>query len=328
MTMATSLPKLKYLTWDVDYIDYRPAVDPTGKIVIFERTATKAAGGGPTTLQMIDNFDKPSPVPFLSSTLSPPPPVWQTRPDWCWQTNFVAFNGSATGNCPSAWMVPGDGINPQPIASTEGFYYPQWDPSGTLLVSENNGPNSSPTPCNSIFDIYGNVPSPNIDGTDSKAVALFGGMPAVSPEGLPLIAFAGQPALAGWGGSTAPQAQYDENMNYIFLNVANKNIYSSNPMEVGACVSTYDKKYQGRAPSWSPDGKTIAFESNRDGGYAIFLYGREHGTLKRVTDPTLGGQHAKFFPDGKSLILCIHHPQNDPPTMGIAMVDIEALLKS
>ena len=60
--------KLKYLTGDPDYIDYRPAVDPTGKIVIFERTATKAAGNGPTTLQMIDNFDKPSPVPFLSST--------------------------------------------------------------------------------------------------------------------------------------------------------------------------------------------------------------------------------------------------------------------
>ncbi|SEP35252.1 WD40-like Beta Propeller Repeat [Rhodospirillales bacterium URHD0017] len=322
--MSTSLPELKFLTNSSDNTDYRPAVDPTGKIVIFERTPV--SGGGPTTLQMID-VDKPAPVPFLSGT---PGPVWQTRPDWCWQTNFVAFNGAPNRDAlPNAWLVAGDGTNPQSIDGTEGFYYPRWSLWGTLLVTENHGASASPKPpCNSIFDIYGNVPSPNIDGADSKGVALFGGMPAVSSQDLPRIAFAGQPALAGWGGSTSQQAKYDENTNYIFLNNLDGTVYSSRPMEVGACVSSFNPRYQGRAPSWSPDGKTIAFESNRDNGYAIYLYGTEHGTLKQVTDPGLGGQHAKFFRDGKSLVLCINHPHNDPRTRGIAVVDIQHLLES
>jgi len=101
-------------------------------------------------------------------------------------------------------------------------------------------------------------------------------------------------------------------------------------MESPACLSSFDPKYQGRAPSWSPDGQTVVFESNRQDGvnYAIYLHNVANATLKQVTDPAYNGQHAKFFPDGKKLIVCIHHPQNDPSTRGIAWVDISDLLKS
>jgi dipeptidyl aminopeptidase/acylaminoacyl peptidase len=97
-------------------------------------------------------------------------------------------------------------------------------------------------------------------------------------------------------------------------------------MEHGASLTTYDPAHQGRAPACSPDGRTIAFESNRSGkGYAIYLDDLATGAIVQATDPSLGGQHAKFFPCGTRLI---HHPGGSPATMGIAWVDISALLKS
>lgn len=52
------------------------------------------------------------------------------------------------------------------------------------------------------------------------------------------------------------------------------------------------------------------------------------GAITQVTDPSLNGQHAKFFKDGSKLILCIHHPNGTPSTMGIACVDITGLLNT
>ena len=100
-------------------------------------------------------------------------------------------------------------------------------------------------------------------------------------------------------------------------------LFRSVPIETDASLTTYDPSYQGRAPAWAPNGQTIAFESNRSGGYAIYLCDLSSGTITQVTDPTLGGQHAKFFSCGTKLILCNHNPAG---TMGIAWVDISGLL--
>jgi Tol biopolymer transport system component len=324
--MGTSLPPLQFLTSDADYVDYRPAADVTGKRVVFERTPYK--GKGPTVLQVIDDIDSPNPVPFLSATS----PVSQTRPDWCWNTNAVAFNGAASNNDHlSVWQVAGDGkTGLQEIPNTTDAAYPRWSLDGSLFVTENSGAGASPHPCNTIFDNSGNQTFGNVDGSDANGTPLFGGMPAVSATDLPRIAFAGQPALTGWGNSPSKQPHYDQNKNYIFLNtVGQHGTVNSSPMESGAAVSSYDASYQGRAPSWSPDGQTIVFESNRGDGinYAIYLCNVADGTITPVTDPSLNGQHAKFFPDGTTLILSIHHPGGTPPTRGIAMVDLSTLLQ-
>lgn len=315
--MSASLPELHLLT-DGDYDDYRPAIGSTGDVVIFERTPRS---GGRTVLYRITDFATPNPQPFLSD---PPLPTWQTRPDWCWHTGMIAFNGASAGHGPlDVWLASEIGAA-SPLGNASGFTYPTWNSDGSRLVAMNASASASPQPCSSILDMGGKVGPININGTDTAGTLLYGGMPAAKPGEWPLIAFAGQPAIDGWGG-TGKNA-YDQNFNYIFLNSPNNgDTFTSRPMEPDAPLTAYDPGYQGRAPAWSPDGRTIAFESNRIGSRdAIYLCDVESGTITQVTDPALGAQHAKFFPCGTKLILCGRRQGG----WAVAWVDISNWLKS
>lgn len=318
------LPTLNFITKDRQFSDYRPASDPTGQAVVFERTPVR--GGQNTVLYLISDLATPNPVPFLTGNNVP---ASQTRPAWCWTTDQVAFNGAKSNRSLLwVWTVDSDGANPLLIPKTAGFCYPNWSREGTCLVTENGSTASAlPRPRNTLFSPTGEVVAQNINGSDDNHAQLFGGMPAVGPQDLPQIAFAGQPAITGWGdGASSPG--YNQDYNYIFLNTCAHDTYTSSPMEAGASIAHFDSQHQGRSPAWSPDGQYIAFESNRVNGsrYAIFLCKLAAGRIVRVTDPHLDAQHAKFLPCGTKLILSSRFPGGNEASRGIAWVDIEELL--
>ena len=323
--LATIFPTTPiFLTSDSSFNDYRPTMDPSGTMVIFERTPTRD-DGGPTTLQVME-VSNPNPSPFLSGSA----PASQTRPDWCWATgkSNVLFNGASSNNSKkspvSVYMVAvvgSGGANPTLISGTTGAYYPKWNLEGTLFVTENDG--GTPSPCNTVFTLGGVPQTANIDGVDMNNVSMFGGMPAVMSTDLPQIAYAGQPKLANWNGPNTP-IEYSENYNYIFLNTPNGTSFVSSPLESDASISSFDPQYEGRAPDISPDGTMIVFESNRPNGaanYSIYLYSLKNKSVTQVTVSTLNCQHAKFFPCGTKLILGAQNP-----TWNIGWVDISSLL--
>jgi len=123
--------------------------------------------------------------------------------------------------------------------------------------------------------------------TDRKR--FYTGMPAVSPDGK-WIAFAGQ--------RNAGQS-YDQTKNSIWLL----------ELRTGEIHSLEKTPGQGRAPSWSPDGTRLAFESSRagDGGfrpnYAVFTIGRDGTGLRQVTDLQVNANHPVWSPDGKRLVV-------------------------
>ena len=54
-------------------------------------------------------------------------------------------------------------------------------------------------------------------------------------------------------------------------------------------------------PQWSPDGKSIAFLSSREGENQIYLIAAKGGTAKKITSISTGADNERWSPDGKWL---------------------------
>jgi Tol biopolymer transport system component len=258
-------------------------------------------------------------VPFLAASIQNPP-TSQTRPDVCRATGEVAFAGATL-----VVIANGAGTSIVHIPSSDGWTYPSWSHDGATLVVKNNASSASPLPCNTHIDKSGTVLQPNIDGQCSGVpmVSMFGGMPAVSPTEAKKIAYAGSPDTGSWGGHNG----YDQDDNYIFLNAVNSaGVFTSSPLEPGAPTTQFAKQFQGRAPAWSPDGRWVVFESNRLGGYALFLFDTQNPSIAAVqlTNPVHQAQHAKFYHDGTELI-CAARPTEAAP-FAVAKLDISAFV--
>src|SRR5262249_62009408 len=60
---------------------------------------------------------------------------------------------------------------------------------------------------------------------------------------------------------------------------------------------THDPAYS-RSPTWSPDGTMLAFSSNRNGNYEIYVRRVEGGQEVNVTNDTSQDIEPAFSPDG------------------------------
>ena len=61
-------------------------------------------------------------------------------------------------------------------------------------------------------------------------------------------------------------------------------------------------------PVWSPDGKQIAFSSDRLGGFDVFLISEQGGTPKRLTTHSANEYVNAFLPDGRILYSSYYMP--------------------
>jgi tricorn protease len=64
------------------------------------------------------------------------------------------------------------------------------------------------------------------------------------------------------------------------------------------------------SPVWSPDGKLIAFASDRYGHYNIFLVSVEGGPTRRLTSYSTDEIPSGFTPDGKNVVFSAHRMQS------------------
>jgi hypothetical protein len=299
-------------------IDYRPIVDPTGRYVIFERTIFGSAACNLYILDLATSGGGPTPyVPSVDGS---------SRPDWSTAHGVVAFcNGDGI------WFAQGaGGTDPWLLSKTADMIYPAWYPSGKNLLVMNQQPSTTnPKPRTSkILDDGSIAQQVMADGT------LWGGEPSVNPVNPAQYVFAGQ-LIAG-------QSSYNEDLNYIWLVDASTSPETIRPLDQNAPKSgPFDPNFQGRAPWWSPDGKWVAFESNRlvpgTEGYAIYIQDSAGASAPmQVIDTTWCGNHAKWFPNGTELVVSVllvpgifppspFLPPNQP-LRGIASLDVSAFV--
>ena len=339
---AVSYPPITFITSDPHFTDYRPAIDGTGQIVVFERTPFPNSSGANTVLYVATSIDSPNPptAPFLTVPSNPAPsyPYSQTRPDWSWHNHQIVFSGAPSESATiEVHIATANGKTVTQVPATLAHIYPIWSSDATQIVTYNNSNSAAPVrPVTTLITPDGNVVVANLNGDDTAnpPAAMFGGFAAGKPGTPTQIAFAGQPSLPTWGlpaGQTPPAtATYNQDNNYVFINSPKAGGgYQSSPLESAASMTSFDAAYQGRAPYWSPDGNYVVFESSRAGGYALFL-----ATIGKTTPPVqltataYWAQHAKFSPDGRKLVFtALQHPSAaGTGPRGIGIIDISAYL--
>ena len=292
------------MTYPVAASDYRPVVNSTATSLVFERTIK-----GLKQLYSLD-LTNPRAVPSLLIK------GWNeesARPDWSWQTGELVYmnnNGIYLFNNPTT-VLP----------KTKKMSYPTWYPDGATLAVYNNRVHSPalPIPRTSTIDLTGKLLDPLLGNK-----ATWAGFPSVNQVSPNLIAFAGQVVKTG--------GTYNQNTNYIWLLDTSTTPHTVKTLSPNAPKSHFDPNFQGRAPWYSPDGKWIAFESNRfnaSGLYSIFIQIADGSkTAVRVTDPGWNANHAKWYPNGTELVATLLQKKGAAPNSnrGIASLDVSAFV--
>lgn len=74
------------------------------------------------------------------------------------------------------------------------------------------------------------------------------------------------------------------------------------PAQGGKAVALTTQESYECNPVWSPDGKQIAFASDRNGGFDIYTVGTEGGKAKRITFNSASEIPSAYSPDGKYIL--------------------------
>jgi Tol biopolymer transport system component len=233
-----------------------------------------------------------APKPFAKMPLQ----VAATRASWSPRKNGqIAFTGIAADGSASVWVIDADGTNAHQVAATNlstQMFYPSWYPDGKRLAAMDG-----------IELVTKRI---NLAGGPAEVVTDHGkvltGMPSVSPDGR-WIVFAGQ----------ANKGQpYDQSQNVIWL-----------VNDAGELHTLEANPQQGRAPTWSPDGKRVTFESDRgspDGRYAVFIINADGTGLVQVTDYELNANHSVWSADGRLMTFSARDPKTN--LYGIAIINL------
>jgi Tol biopolymer transport system component len=74
------------------------------------------------------------------------------------------------------------------------------------------------------------------------------------------------------------------------------------PVAGGKATAITDELGDARQPAWSPDGKQIAFQSYRDGGWHIWTVAPDGSQLTQLTSGPFDDREPHWSPDGKTIV--------------------------
>jgi len=289
----------EFVSFDPSATDVWPDFSPDGSHLIF----SQRPADGPFRLFVI-----PASGGTARQLFDPPMPIRQNQADWKRvgrAAGRIAFVGGPPGKRPTLWVAnttTAQASSAREVVIRElvdGIYYPAWHPKRDVIIIV--------SAAESLEDLGGVLREVDLGSGAVKTLTdraqILAGRPDVSPDGT-AIAFAGQPNAG---------QQYDQKKNTIWIL---DSTHKLRQLEQG----------QGRSPAWSPDGRRIAFESDRGneaGLYALYVVESRGGIPVRLTPFEIDAHHPTWSPDGRRIAFDARLPRAQWGR-GIAILDVPA----
>jgi TolB protein len=237
----------------------------------------------------------------------------------------IAFVSSRAGNA-DIWVMNPNGMNQRNLTfgSPAADTLPEWSPNGKLVLFQSYR-NQREFPDDA--DVY----LMNADGSEVREVTFsnaFDGDASWSPDGKKIAfesrrdgnseiyvinangsgtkrltansVFDGDPAWSPDGKSIAFSSDRDGNREIYVMNAD-----GANPRRLtntGGRVDDVLLDGLDADPAWSPDGKRIAFNSNRDGDYEIYVMNANGSGQRNLTDNASLDALPAWSPDGREIV--------------------------
>jgi len=304
-------------------------------LVRFTQTAEAASPTPPPTSTPI-----PTLTPTLTRTSTPEPTETPTpMPTALGGGGWIAYASNRDGNYDIYMMNPDGGNQTRITQSSFNNREPAWSPDGEQIVFMSSGVDSKHL--NTIM----------VDGSDQFVVGTLpeglGGSPCWSSSGR-LVYWAVNCIYACDKGGIRASLIYfvdpdGKNLTWIkppyqasnpldtALSTSGNRIAVSNGgwsprfMNIGIITTGGDTKADlpnyrnSREPAWSPDGTKIAFVSNLEGNYEIYIGDVNSGDVARLTNDISDDRHPTWSPDG----LKIAFSSNRDGNWNIYLIDID-----
>ncbi len=297
MAQRSAIQPIQWIIKESAAVDMWAYIAPDGETITFSRATDRR-----TFELLATDSQGRQPRPFLASS----PAASLTRGAWSRPHRRLAFTGSGGDGSDMALYVAdasGENVRRVPAKGLSGqFMYPSWMPDGrSVVVVDAAAPGGS-----TLYRV-------DLESGDSSALTtpsqVLVGMPSVSPNGK-VIAFAGQ---------LNEGQKYDQTKNQIWL------------LPIGGGKPSSLSAGQGRQPDWSPDGRWLAFASDRGdpaGHHAVFVVDRVGRNLTQLTEHSVNAQHPVWSPDGKWLVFSAQTAEQaaeQAPVFGLARISVPKL---
>ncbi|MCD6291570.1 MAG: PD40 domain-containing protein [Anaerolineae bacterium] len=209
-------------------------------------------------------------------TVMPSPTVMAT-PSVTHPRGRIVFHSERTGDF-DIWVMNDDGTDQRQLTDAHGRdIEPAWSPDGRKIAfaSARDDPEN--------LQLY----IMNADGSDQH----------------PLLPFE---ASDNWSPAWSPDGQkiaYQSNRDHSFeIYVVNADGTGRTRLTGTGAQADGQPSPNNSMPSWSPDGKRIAFVSDRDGNHEIYVMNADGSDQRRLTNHPADDVRPRWSPDGQYIL--------------------------